>query len=448
MFQRVLIANRGEIALRIIRSCKELGVESVAVYSEADSESLHVKLADEAVCIGPPPATNSYLSIPNIISAAEVSGAEAIHPGYGFLAENYKFGEICQSCNLVFIGPPAHILGQVRDKAVTKQIVQKQGIPIIPGSHGVVETDQEALSTAKEIGYPVIIKAAAGGGGRGMRIAQNQSQLLKLLPVAKSEAEAAFGEPGVYLEKYIEEPRHIEVQILADNFGNVIHLGERDCSIQRRHQKLIEESPSPFVNVKLRRQLGQAATKIAKAINYQNAGTVEFLVDRQGRFYFMEINTRIQVEHPVTEAVTGIDLVKEQIKIASNEKISFAQTDINLRGHAIEFRINAEDPAQNFMPSAGIVEAFNPPGGPGVRVDSHLYTGYQIPSYYDSLLAKLIVWGNDRVEAIARADRALSEFIIVGPKTTIGFLQQVVKNAFFNKGEVYTDFIVRRMQVV
>ena len=445
MFKKILIANRGEIALRIIRACKELGIETVAVYSEADSESLHTKLADESVCIGPSPAQDSYLMIPNIISAAELTQVDAIHPGYGFLAENHKFAEICVSCDLSFIGPKPDAIKSMGDKAVAKEIMREGGVPVIPGSNGPVVNDKEAISLVKKMEYPVIIKASAGGGGRGMRVAQNEEDLLMSLTMARAEAETAFGDPEVYIEKYIEESRHIEIQVLADKSGNVVHLGERDCSIQRRHQKLIEESPSSFVDEELRVALGDAAVAACKAVDYENAGTVEFLVDSEGNYFFMEMNTRIQVEHPVTEMVTGIDLIKEQIKIASQELLDITQSDIKISGHAIEFRINAEDPKKDFLPAGGTVSFYNPPGGPGVRVDSHLYSGYTVPTYYDSLLAKLIVWDNTRDEAIARAKRALQELMIVGIASTRDFHLEVVENAFFQKGEIYTNFIVRRL---
>lgn len=445
MYKKILIANRGEIAVRIIRACRELDIETVAVYSDADRDCLHTKLADEAICIGPPPPAGSYLNIPNIISAAEVSGADAIHPGYGFLAENYKFAEICRSCDLDFIGPQAESIKSLGDKAFAKMTMSNIGIPVIPGSDGVVKDEKKALATANEIGYPVIIKASAGGGGRGMRIAQNHHEIESLLRTARTEAETAFGNPDVYLEKYIEEPRHIEMQILADKHGEALYLGERDCSIQRRHQKLIEESPSTFVGPKLRRELGEVAVKAVKSVGYENAGTVEYLVDGGGNYYFMEMNTRIQVEHTVTETVTGLDLIKEQIRLAAGENINLTQDDININGHAIEFRINAEDPKNDFLPAGGKVSLYNPPGGPGVRVDSHLYSGYVVPNFYDSLLAKLIVWDNTRAEAIARANRALDEFIIMGLATTIDFHLEVVNNAFFRKGEIYTNFLARRI---
>lgn len=445
MFKKILIANRGEIALRIIRACKELDIKTVAIYSEADAESLHVKFADEAICVGPPQSIKSYLNMPNIISAAELTGADAIHPGYGFLAENSQFAEICESCKIAFIGPSPKVIEQVGNKANAKKIMEEAGIPVIPGSKGIIKTEKEAVSFAKKVGYPVIIKASAGGGGRGMRIVQNEHDLLNAVSTAKSEAKAAFGDSEVYLEKYVEEPRHIEFQILGDKHGNVIHLGERDCSIQRRHQKLIEESPSVSLNDSLREKIGKAAIKAAKKIKYTNAGTIEFLVDIHGNFYFMEINTRIQVEHPVTEMVTGIDIVKEQIRSASGEKLNYNQSDIKLNGHAIEFRINAEDPDKDFMPAGGKINFFNPPGGPGVRTDTHIYSEYNVPTYYDSLLAKLIVWGRNREESIARGQRALNEFIIMGLATTIPFHLKVLDNAFFRKGEVYTNFIQRRI---
>lgn len=441
LFKKILIANRGEIALRIIRACRELGIKSVAVYSEADGDSLPTRLADESICIGSAPAAKSYLNIPNIIAAAEVSGADAIHPGYGFLAENAKFAEICKSCDLVFVGPDAEVISRMGDKSAAKTAMGKAGLPTIPGSDGPISSEKEALRTAEQFGYPVIVKASAGGGGRGMRGAADEKELVQALSMAKSEALAAFGDGTVYLEKFISHPRHIEVQLLGDNHGNVVHFGERDCSIQRRHQKLIEEAPSPAVSKEQRAHIGALAAKAAADVGYTNAGTVEFLLDDEGHFYFMEMNTRIQVEHPVTEMVTGCDLVKEQILIAAGERLSIAQSDIAVSGHAIEFRINAEDPHNNFMPAGGPVKLYNPPGGPGVRVDSHLYTGYTIPSYYDSLLAKLIVWGRDRDETLSRAKRALDEFIIVGPKTTIDFHLHVVDDAQFRRGRVSTSFL-------
>ena len=445
MFKKVLVANRGEIALRVIRACHEMDIEAVAVYSEADRDSLHVKAADEAVCIGPGPAAQSYLNIPNIISAAEVSGADAVHPGYGFLAENDKFADMSNDCEMVFIGPSGEAIRQLGDKAKAKEIMAAGGVPVIPGSDGPIEGESGAQRIAAEIGYPVIVKASAGGGGRGMRVVQNEHELAAAMAMARSEAQAAFGNPEVYMEKYIEEPRHIEVQILGDTQGNLIHLFERDCSIQRRHQKLLEEAPSIFLKDDLREKLGATAIKAAKAASYHSAGTVEFLVDKHGKFYFMEMNTRIQVEHPVTEMVTGIDLVKEQIRISAGERLDLKQSDVRVSGHAIEMRINAEDPDHGFRPAGGKIELYNAPGGPGVRVDTHIYTGYVIPSFYDSLLAKIIVWGRDRDEAIARAGRALGELVIVGPPTTADFHKRIIENAFFRKGEVYTNFVARRI---
>lgn len=445
MFKKILIANRGEIAVRIIRACKELDIPTVAIYSEADVDSLHTKFADEAVCIGPAQSNKSYLNMPGIISAAQITGADAIHPGYGFLAENAQFAEICHSCHLTFIGPSAHAIEKMGDKAYARRTMAKAGLPIIPGTKETIKSDKEALNFASEVSYPVIIKAAAGGGGRGMRIVQNERELKKVLPTAQAEAQAAFGSSDVYIEKYISEPRHIEFQILADKHGNVIYLGERDCSVQRRHQKLVEECPSVVLTEAKRQEMGEAAIKAAQAVHYENAGTVEFLVDNHGDFYFMEMNTRLQVEHPVTEEVVGIDIVKEQIRLATGEKLDHAQEQIQLKGHALEFRINAEDPEKDFMPAAGKITLYNPPGGPGVRIDSHLYSGYTVPPYYDSLIAKLIVWGETRNEALARAKRALSEFIIVGLETTIPFHLKVVENAFFRKGDYYTNFVSRRI---
>ncbi len=445
MFKKVLIANRGEIAVRVIRACKELDIPTVAIYSEADAEALHTKLADEAVCIGPAQSHRSYLNIPNIISAAEVTGADAVHPGYGFLAENPQFADICRSCHITFIGPPAEAIEAMGHKSEARSRMTMAGVPVTPGTSGSVKNNGDAAEAAANIGYPVIIKASAGGGGKGMRIAQSEKELLKLLQMARTEAKAAFGNDDVYMEKYVEEPRHVEVQILADSHGNVVHLGDRDCSIQRRHQKLIEESPSPSISDRVRKEMGEVAVKAAKAVGYINAGTIEFLVEPSGRYYFMEMNTRIQVEHPVTEMVTGVDIIKEQLKIAAGEKLGYKQEDIKQTGHAIEFRINAEDPDKNFTPAGGRVTLFNPPGGPGVRVDSHLYTGYEVPNYYDSLLAKLIVWGKDRNEAINRGRRSLEECVIMGLATTIPFHLKVLENAFFRKGEVYTNFISRRV---
>ncbi|MDX1568184.1 MAG: acetyl-CoA carboxylase biotin carboxylase subunit, partial [Longimicrobiales bacterium] len=412
MFNKVLIANRGEIALRIIRACHELGIRTVAVYSEADRESLHVRFADEDVCIGPASARESYLNIPRIIAAAEVTGAEAIHPGYGFLAENAEFAEICERSDLVFIGPTAEQIRAMGDKATARKAMMDAGVPTVPGTEGEIHDPDEALAKAKEIGFPVMVKATAGGGGKGMRVAHDPDAFLKLFGQARNEAEAAFGDPGVYLEKCLLRPRHVEFQIFGDRHGRVVHLGERDCSIQRRHQKLVEESPSPALDPENRAAMGEAAVKAAEAIDYVGAGTVEFLLDQDGSFYFIEMNTRIQVEHPVTEVTTGLDLVKEQIGVAWGNPLTFPEGPIEHRGHAIEFRINAEDPDRSFAPSPGRIKTFHPPGGPGVRLDTHLYAGYQVPPYYDSLLGKLIVSGNTREEAIVRARNALESFVV------------------------------------
>jgi acetyl-CoA carboxylase biotin carboxylase subunit len=444
MIQKVLIANRGEIALRVIRACREMGIITVAVYSQADSESLHVKLADEAYCIGPPQSARSYLHIPAIISTAVVTGADAIHPGYGFLSENANFAQICADHRIKFIGPSVIAIQSMGDKASAREAMRAAGVPVVPGSHGLITDEDEAVALAKEIGYPIIVKATAGGGGRGMRVASDPGQLLTALASARSEASAAFGDGGVYIEKYLKPIRHVEIQVMADQHGNVIHLGERDCSVQRRHQKLIEESPSPALTPALRAKMGQAAVDAAKNIDYEGAGTVEFIF-ANGEFYFMEMNTRIQVEHPVTEFITGTDLIKEQIRVASGEKLSWTQDQIEFRGHAIECRINAEDPDRNFMPSPGRVDAYIAPGGPGVRVDSHCYPGYVIPQFYDSLVSKLIVWGADRQEAIARMQRALDEYAITGIKTTIPFHQRVLSHPVFQKGDVSTDFIEKHM---
>jgi acetyl-CoA carboxylase biotin carboxylase subunit len=445
LFGKILIANRGEIALRIIRACRELDINTVAVYSTADKDSLHVKMADEAVCIGDAPAKASYLNIPNILAAARIKGADAIHPGYGFMAENAYFAELCETNNIKFIGPRPEVIQTMGDKIQARESVQKAGVPLVPGSSGAVTSYREAVDLAEQIGYPVLIKASAGGGGRGMRLAHSPSALKDALQTAKAEAGAAFGNNEVYLEKYIEEPRHIEIQILADEYGNVIHLGERDCSIQRRNQKLLEESPSTLVDARLRQQMGQIAVEAAKSVGYSSAGTIEFLVDKHKNFYFMEMNTRVQVEHAVTEMVTGIDIVKEQIKIAAGEKLGYRQEDMKMNGWAIECRINAEDPYNDFRPSPGRVGRYLIPGGPGVRIDSCVYSDYQIPPYYDSMIAKLIVWGENRAEAVARMKRALGEFEVENLVTTIPFHLKVLDNAFFRKGEVYTNFIQRRM---
>ncbi|MEM9537774.1 MAG: acetyl-CoA carboxylase biotin carboxylase subunit [Cyanobacteria bacterium P01_E01_bin.45] len=443
--KKLLIANRGEIALRIIRSCAELGISTVAVYSTADRDSLHVQLANEAICVGDPPSNRSYLNVPNIISAALTTGADAIHPGYGFLAENAKFAEMCADHNLVFVGPSPDSIRKMGDKATARATMQAAKVPTVPGSEGLIETDEEAIATAEQIGYPVMIKATAGGGGRGMRLARQPEDLLEMMRTAQGEAEAAFGDGGVYIEKFVENPRHIEFQILADSYGNVVHLHERDCSIQRRHQKLLEEAPSPALTPELRTAMGTAAVRVAKTIGYIGAGTVEFLVDSSGGFYFMEMNTRIQVEHPVTEAITGIDLIASQLQIAQGDPLGKEQKDIPLLGHAIECRINAEDPDKDFRPNPGKINAYLPPGGPGVRMDSHIYTDYSIPPYYDSLIGKLIVWGPDRESAILRMKRALGEFAITGVSTTIGFHQRILENPAFLAAEVYTNFIQEHM---
>lgn len=441
MFSKILIANRGEVALRIIRACKELGIRTVAVYSEPDINSLHVKFADEAICIGSAASANSYLNIPSIISAAEITDVEAIHPGYGFLAEDAHFAEICESCKIKFIGPTSENIRRMGDKMAAKEAAKKAGLPVIHGSKAVIKTKEEALKIAKEVRYPVIVKAAAGGGGRGMRVCHNDVRLISALLTAQREAEAAFGNPDVYIEKYIERPRHIEIQVLADQYGHMVHLGERDCTIQRRHQKLIEETPSPALDYKSRKKMGELAVKCAKAIGYVNAGTIEFLLDEDGSFYFMEMNTRIQVEHPITEAVTGIDLVKEQIRIASGERIRYKQDDIKFHGSAIECRIYAEDPDNDFMPSPGYIAVLNIPGGHGVRIDTHIYQGYEISPYYDSMIGKLIVHGKDRHEAIKICARALDEFIIEPIKTTIPFHKKVMENPAFLRGRFSTNFI-------
>jgi acetyl-CoA carboxylase biotin carboxylase subunit len=442
--EKVLIANRGEIALRIIRACHELGISTVAVYSQADADSLHVKLADEAYCIGPPPSKRSYLHIPALISTAVVTGADAIHPGYGFLSENANFAEICADHRIKFIGPGVQAINTMGDKSTARETMRKAGVPIVPGSTGLIKNEVEAFRIAEQIGFPVIIKATAGGGGRGMRIAQDLPQLATALASARSEAAAAFGDGGVYIEKYLKPIRHVEIQVMADSHGNVIHLGERDCSIQRRHQKLIEESPCAVLSPELREKMGQAAVKVAKAINYEGAGTIEFILSGD-QFYFMEMNTRIQVEHPVTEAITGIDLVKEQILVASGKPLSIKQSEVRFNGHAIECRVNAEDPDHNFLPSPGRIDAYIAPGGPGVRIDSHCYPGYSIPPFYDSLVSKLIVWGRDRNEAIQRMQRALDEYAITGIKTTIPFHLKVLAHPIFQRGEATTDFIEKHM---
>ena len=441
MFKKILIANRGEIAVRIIRAARELGVSTVAVYSEADRESLHVNLADEAVCIGPASSTDSYLRIANIISAAQITGAEAIHPGYGFLAENASFAKICAQNKIEFIGPRPEIINMMGDKATARETAIKNNVPITKGSDGIVPNVEEAKKVAIEITYPVMIKATAGGGGKGMRIAHDEKELIENYTAAQNEAKAAFGNPDVYIEKYVEEPRHVEIQVIGDKFGNVVHLGERDCSIQRRHQKLVEEAPSAGIDSKTREKMGKFAAKLAKGIGYDSVGTLEFLVDKRSNFYFMEMNTRIQVEHTISEEITGVDLIREQIRVAAGEKLSFTQKDINIQGHAIECRINAEDSENGFLPSVGTLEKYIASGGIGVRVDSHAYQGYDIPPYYDSMIAKLIVKANTREEAIARMKRALKDFVIEGVDTTIPFHLRVLDNEEFKKGTIYTNFI-------
>lgn len=441
MFNRILVANRGEVAVRVIRACREMGIHVVAVYSKADRDSFHVRLANDAICIGNARSSDSYLNIPSIISAAEIADVEAIHPGWGFLSENPHFSEICESCQIKFIGPNPESVRLMGDKSLARETIRKAGIPLIPGSRGVIQNQEDALRTAKRIGYPVIIKAKAGGGGKGMKVAHNDGKLVSAYLTAKAEAEAAFGDPDVYIEKYIENPRHIEFQILADQYGHILHLGERDCSIQRRHQKLLEESPSPIMSKKLRRKMGEMAVRAAKAVNYVNAGTIEFLVDDKENFYFMEMNTRLQVEHPVTEMVTGIDLVKEQIRIAAGEQLKWSQDDIKSRGAAIECRINAEDPDNDFLPSPGKIEQLVFPGGPGVRVDSHIYRGYDVTPFYDSMIAKIIVWGNGRTEAVNILRRALHETEIGPIKTTIGLHKRIVQSQAFQRGKVSTRFI-------
>jgi acetyl-CoA carboxylase biotin carboxylase subunit len=448
MFQKVLIANRGEIALRVIRACKELGIATVAVYSEADRECLHVRFADDDVCIGRPPGRDSYLNIPRLIAAAEITGADAIHPGYGFLAENPEFAEKVAASNITFIGPTPEQIRQMGDKATARKIAQKLKVPTVPGSPGPVESPEDGLKIAAKIGFPVIIKAAAGGGGKGMRVAADEEQFTQSFNLATQEALAAFGSGAVYLEKYLARPRHIEFQIMGDTHGKVMHLCERDCSVQRRHQKLVEEAPSPALDQTLREDIGDAAVKLAESIGYVGAGTIEFLLDEDGSFYFMEMNTRIQVEHPVTEMCTNFDLVKEQIRVAAGEPLSFVMNGNRLRGHAIECRVNAEDPARNFQPSPGLISAYHPPGGPGVRVDTHIYAGYTVPPYYDSLLAKVIVHGNTREEALARMRQALDSFIIEGVTTTIPFLGRVMRHPDFIAGKVDTKFLEREPQLL
>lgn len=441
MFEKVLVANRGEIALRIIRACKELGIKTVAVHSEADSNSLHVRFADEDVCIGPPQPSASYNNISAILSAVEVTNADAVHPGYGFLAENPLFAEICEACGIAFIGPPSHVLSTVGDKAEARRAMERAGVPVVPGSEGPVHDLDEAKEVAEEVGYPIMLKAVWGGGGRGMRVVREPKELEKAWHVASSEAKASFSNPSLYIERYIEKPRHVEVQILADMYGRVVHLGERECSIQRRHQKLVEESPSPAVGPELRERLGEAAVRGAEEVGYRNAGTVEFLLDEEGNFYFIEMNARVQVEHPVTEMVTGVDIVKAQILIAAGEPLTEELTRASISGHAIECRINAEDPERDFMPSSGMVTGFHAPGGPGIRVDTHIYASYKVPPYYDSLLAKLIAWGHTREEALSRMERALDEFVIEGVPTTLPLHRAILRDPRFREGDLDVDFL-------
>ena len=448
MFKKVLIANRGEIALRVIRACRELGMSTVAVYSEADNESLHVRFADDDVCIGPPLSRLSYLNIPGIIAAAEITGADAIHPGYGFLAESPEFAEACAESNITFIGPTAEQIRLMGDKAAARGRAQKLGVPVVPGSNGAIENPDEALKNAEQLGFPVIIKAAAGGGGKGMRVATDAEAFTNAFHLARNEALAAFGSAEVYVEKYLARARHVEFQIMGDRHGKIMHVGERDCSVQRRHQKLIEEAPSPGVDAELRTKMGAAAVKLAASIDYVGAGTIEFLLDDDGVFYFMEMNTRIQVEHPVTEMVTNFDLVKEQIQTVAGANLSFQFNGNRLRGHAIECRVNAEDPARDFQPCPGTITAYYPPGGPGVRVDTHIYQGCAVPSYYDSLIAKVIVHGLDREEALARMSQALSSFIVEGVNTTIPFLRAVIHHPEFKAGAVDTKFLERNRDLL
>jgi acetyl-CoA carboxylase biotin carboxylase subunit len=444
MFEKILVANRGEIAVRVIRACKELNIRTVAVYSDADVNSMHVQMADEAICIGKAASAESYLRIDRIVSAAEIADVDAIHPGYGFLSENAHFADVCESCNIRFIGPSSRAMNALENKATSRALAKKAGVPLPPGSDGVVEHEQDALAVSKRIGYPVIIKAVAGGGGRGMRVAHNDVSLVKGYHTARTEADKAFGDSGVYIEKYIENPHHIEFQILGDNKGRIIHLGERDCSIQRRNQKVVEETPSPLIEhkfKKLRDKMGKAAVKIAEAAHYTNAGTVEFLVDNQGNYFFLEVNKRIQVEHPITEEVTGIDLVRYQIMLAMGEPLRLSQGDVQFKGHAIECRINAEDPFDDFRPSPGRIEMYYQPGGRGVRVDTHAYAGYVIPPTYDSMIGKLITYGKDRREAMDKMSRALSEYMLTGVKTTISFQQAILQDPNFRRGVYSTSFV-------
>lgn len=440
-FKKILVANRGEIAVRIIRACKELGISTVAVYSEADREALHVKMADEAYCIGPTPSKDSYLNITNIMSVATLTETDAIHPGFGFLAENADFAEICEACNITFIGPSPDAISRMGDKSAAKQTMKDADVPVIPGSEGLIQDIDEAIATANEIGYPVLIKATAGGGGKGIRIAENEGMLVQQITAAQQEAKQAFGDAGVYLEKFLTQMKHVEIQILADRLGQVVHLGERDCSVQRRRQKLVEEAPCSILSAEIRERMGKAAVRAGEAVDYVGAGTLEFLLGPDGQFYFMEMNTRIQVEHPVTEMVTSIDIVKEMIKVAAGEPLSFSQEDVQINGWSMECRINAEDPDRNFMPSAGQIQFYLPPGGPGVRVDSAAYTGYTIPPHYDSMIAKLIVWGHDREEAVNRMKRALQEFDVEGVSTTIPFHLKLLQHRRFLQGDFDIKFL-------
>lgn len=445
MLKKVLIANRGEIALRIIRACKELGVSTVAVYSKADEDSLHVHIADEAICVGPAMSSNSYLKMDNIISAALNSDCDAIHPGYGFLSENTEFAKKCSENNIKFIGPKPEVISRMGNKSEARKTMIEAGVPVVPGSDGTVDTVDSALELAESMGYPVIIKASSGGGGRGMRIVYSKEELAEKYDTAKAEAVSAFGDGDMYLEKFVEKPRHIEFQIIADEHGNVVHLGERDCSMQRRNQKVIEESPCVVIDEKLRKEMGETAVKAAKFVNYQNAGTIEFLLDKNNDYYFIEMNTRIQVEHPVTEMVTGVDLIKEQIKVASGEKLSFSQKEIVINGHAIECRINAEDMKHGFRPSPGKIDIYMVPGGYGVRMDSHVYAGYSVPAYYDSMIGKLIVWGENRVDALRRMERSIDEFVVEGINTNIDFHKLLLNNEKFIKNNIYTTFIEKEI---
>lgn len=445
MFKKILIANRGEIAVRIIRACKELGIKTVAIYSTLDKDALHVQLADEAVCIGPAKAKDSYLNEKNILSATVLTGAEAIHPGFGFLSENSKFAKMCEQCNITFIGPSYENIENMGNKSKAREIMKKANIPIVPGSEGIIKDSQEALKISREIGYPIMVKASAGGGGRGIRIVYDEKDLVSAFETAKTEAEISFGDGSIYMERFIESPRHIEVQILADNYGNTVYLGERDCSIQRRNQKVIEEAPGPIITEDLREKMGEVAVRAAKFINYKNAGTIEFLLDKDNKFYFMEMNTRIQVEHAITEMIAGVDLIKEQIKIASGEKLDFSQEDIILKGHSIECRINAEIPSKNFIPCPGEIKYLNLPGGLGIRVDTAIYAGYEIPPTYDSMIAKIISYGKDRDEAIKKMERALDELLIDGVETNVDFLLEILNNKKFKEGNFNTKFISEQL---